>query len=290
MTDTTKEEHPRDATFVPASDSSSAEEVVDDKVLASGHEEGHTRSERWTAFVERIRQPVARGTLVLADHAAHNPWSYVIGTVIFTLGIAVTGLFTNFTVETDLDTIFTPVGSIPLAHSKWLDNEAGFPPPSRGNQMFVHADGSNVLSVEGVSRAFDALEAFTGVDGYYEKVCLEEASQDCENLGVTTFWNNSRVIFEDQVQTDQDVIEQVSEPYFPDGRPVTQDVVFGNAIRNETSGLLIFAPIFIINSRTPDNDDTIEWEVDAVEDLWDMQDDWEKESGNVFRLEFYLEG
>jgi hypothetical protein len=268
----------------------------DDGQSSPSKQDGHlqhnySRSQRWTALVERIRQPATTGTLILADYAAHNPWKTTIAVVILTLGIVVTGLFTNFQVETDLDIIFTPVGSVPLEHSKWLSEEAGFPAEARSNQMMIHADGGNVLTMEGVSRAFDAMETYSGVDGY-EKVCAktEENGRECEHYGVTMFWNNSRAIFEDQVKSDQDVIEQVSELNFPDGRPVTKDVVFGLAERNETSGLLVFAPIFILNTQTPDNDEAIEWEYDVAEKLLDMKDDWEVEDTNVYRLEFYLQG
>lgn len=72
---------------------------------ASSEEEGSQTLPAWTNFVNQIRSPPSRAVRTLAVHSAKYPKSTIAAVVIFSLGIFVLGLFTNFSVDVDEDVL-----------------------------------------------------------------------------------------------------------------------------------------------------------------------------------------
>lgn len=244
-------------------------------------------SKKWTKLIGHVKRFSTRFVVAIADHAARFPKYYLVGVPVLTVALVVIGVFTNFTFEGDEDVLFTPVGSKPIDHNKWITDESGFAQSPRTGTLLIHSDGANILGQEGVARVFAALDAVLGVDSY-EQVCASQGEGDspCDISSVTQFWNNSVASFNENVNSDEDAIAAMSATTFPDGTPVFLAGIIGNAAVDTATGLLTFGATYVQNIETPDTDTAKDWEKDVIDVLRDLQEDWDKESGNSFMLEF----
>jgi hypothetical protein len=157
--------------------------------------------------------------------------------------------------------------------------------------MLFHADGGNVLGHDQVDRVFQAIDAVRNLNDY-DEICSQDDYVDkrtnkttCEILGVTEFWNNSAEIFKTSVTSDADTILALSASTFPDGKPVSENDIFGKRERGE-NGNLTFAQLYAATIILPDIDETEDFESDVLELLLDgLREEWEQEKGNDFRME-----
>jgi hypothetical protein len=223
--------------------------------------------------------------------SAVNPKSTIIGVVIFAIGILVLGLFTNFSVDVDEDVLWTPRGSNPVKHMNWINDESGFPSDSRNLVMVFHQDGeTGILGKNQVSLIFSALEAVRSLPDY-KKVCSASPDGDCSISGVTKFWNDTADIFQSTVTSDEEAIAAMSGLTYPDDNtPVSDNDIFGNAVRDAT-GLLQSAQSYTVTIEFPEDDEDADdspaedFESDALEAILDLDKQFEAESGNAFRVE-----
>ena len=180
----------------------------------------------WTNALLKIRRPITICLQAVSGLAARNPIKIVSSTIIVSIAVLAIGLFTNFYVETDSDLLWTPTPSTVLSHGKWLEEDAGFPATPRIAQMIIHADGQNVLSQEGMKRAFITLDIVRNTPGYTEvckqaTVSMEDSNNDttCFINSPSRFWSYSYDEFQDNVDSDSDVIQTLSQENYPDGTP-----------------------------------------------------------------------
>jgi hypothetical protein len=203
--------------------------------------------------------------------------------------------FCSKQVDVDEDVLWTPKNSYPIKHMEWIEDESGFPEEPRYFYMFFHADGGNVLGQDQVSRIFEALNMVRNF-GNYNEVCADADYTDpftgettCEIKGVTRFWKHSTSIYEQEVDSDEDAIEQMSNTTFPDGTPVPRKTIFGYPEPSD-KGLLTFAKSYTVVIALPDTDKAEDWELDAVDLILDLDNDWLANSTTNLRVEVQAMG
>jgi len=253
-------------------------------------------SKAWTDKLILIRKPITKLLLAISGSAARHPKVYLIGSIaiaIATLGI---GLFTNFYVETDGDILWTPSDSRSLSHGQWIEKDSGFPTESRYFSIYLHADGSNVLGKDGLTRAFTALNAVRDLSEY-PTVCKESSSTEvvdengdvtCPLITVTKFWNSNLTTFQRQVQNDEDAITAMSQYIYPNGAPVDLKAILGN-IETDIDGTLISSQMYLMFIAFPPTDAAETFESDAIDAILDLDKKWENENGNIWRVEVFAE-
>ena len=112
---------------------------------------------------------------------------------------------------------------------------------------------------------------YTAVDG----------TPNCEIHGVPRFWNSSMVVFESEVASDEDSIENISSSTFADGIPVVESAIFGHPERDNT-GLLTSVLSYAVVITLPDSQAAEDWELVAVDALLDLDESWNAErNGNA---------
>lgn len=251
-----------------------------------------TFSQRWTTFIKAITFPILEGIQKLTRASALNPKITISTVVLTSVLLMVIGIFTGFELVTDEGLLWTPTGSYPRVHDKWINEKSGFPIEARDMVFVFHAGGADdILTKENGMKIFQVIDAITTLPDY-DAVCARDASGTCPKSGVTKFWNYSSTIFESSVSSDQEYIEQISVLSYPDdGTPVSVDDIFGNAQRDPSTGLLTSAQSYILTISFPEdaNGDTVsseEFETKALDVVFDFQEKWKNEE---FKVETFAE-
>lgn len=132
-------------------------------------------------------------------------------------------------------------------------------------------------------RMFDVLDVLQSAPGY-DEMCRQGVYFDtarnettCEILAPTRFWNNSRSVFLDAVETDQDVIDALSNSVTTDGMPFPHSLVFGNT---ETSANIMTSAqsAFLYLGYADTGEGKDQWEKEALASLLDLKDELLEES------------
>ena len=103
------------------------------------------------------------------------------------------------------------------------------------------------------------------------------------------FWNHSRAIMEENVQSDVDVILAVNTPKYPDSSEVDQRELMGHMTRH--NDIVVFAESFLLEIVIPAAPSDAKAVSEAVLDtLLDLRQQWASNSTvpTAYRLEVYL--
>ena len=178
-----------------------------------------TFSQKWTRTLKAFTKPMLKPILVTSNHAAKNPKSYIISIIILSFGLMVLGLATNFEQNVS-DDIWSPEGSKSVDHYHWIEDDSNFPKSTRSAVIIVHRDGKNIfghdksLALEGSKRMFEALDHFRATPRY-DELCTHSDyinpstnEQTCQIVGISTFWNESTSIFEEQTSVAKGVAQR----------------------------------------------------------------------------------
>lgn len=276
----------------------------------------------WSQLTNKVHGVIRRFVVVLADHAARHPITYIVAITTLSIAMAALGLFTNFNVQVDYDIIYAPHGSRPKEHMHWINHEAGFPEGTRPLTLLLHNEGENVISIQGVQQMFQVIETITSTEGYAEICSNSVYSMEypngtaidsmCNTLGVTRFWYFDENLFNDQVKTDRQVMRAISNTTYPDGVPVGHDFILGQYEKTDqtivynpeldpeivwrTEETITIAKSFLETVLLPDAAGVKEFELAAIENLMALREKWqqaasaEKEAGmehSTMQLEFF---
>jgi len=191
--------------------------------------------------------------------------------------------------EVDPELLYTVEGSIVVDHKQWINADSGFGQyNAKMFTMIVHADGENVIGDEGIRRCFSVVDMLRETPGYAD-VCKNttfidmDGEDTCELLSVTRFWNHKLNKYRDQVSSDDDAISAISTGLFPDGAAVDLPAIFGNF--QTVNGTVTVAESYSIIIPFPVTKDAKTLEGRALENLLRIQEDWDQEDDNIFRLE-----
>jgi hypothetical protein len=246
---------------------------------------------RWTDFVHRIHQPILKVLLFITSIVATNPKRTVVAVIVLSVLLFVVGLFTNFNVNVDVGSVWTPKGARSSHHKNWIEDESGFPAVSRYFNILFHCQGENVLGEDNAKHVFQALDAVRGLEDY-DAVCSaskyldKQGNPACRISGVTAFWNNTAAIFEKQIPSGDDdtFILAMSAEMYPDGTAVAEKLVMGFPERFSNSTLSSAQSYFLV-VELPDNDDSKHFEEKALDVIIDLDDAWQAESTTTLRVE-----
>lgn len=254
-------------------------------------------------------KPVLRLLIKVTRHAALHPKAHVVSIIIFSIAIMAIGLATNFRTDTDGDQ-WTPLDTRSVKHGDWIESdESGFPKDPRYMVLIVHRDGKNVLgddewdlAQEGVRRVFNALKIVRETSPGHQVLCDKRDyvhpvtnQTTCDILGVTSYWNDSASLFLENIKSNNDVIEAVSAKTSPGGSRVnfdqiigynecddgTIDGVFGGTLTSGKSDVTVVG----LPGKVQVEDEALDYEKGAIDNLRDLNAAWETEKGNDFELE-----
>ena len=270
-----------------------------------------TCSDKWTKMINKFMKPVLKVLLKVTHHAATNPKTYVVSIILVSLALMVIGLATNFQMATDED-VWTAQGTLSLKHGEWIDSEeSGFPPDPRYAMIIVHRDGQNVLgddqvenelALEGVQRVLESLDVLRSTP-MYSQLCVQRDythpvtnETTCDIIGISEFWNHNTSLFDESVETNQDVVDAMSVKVFPSGRAVDFNQIIGynecdnGAITCTSGGILTYGKSYVTVVGLPGKDaledEAKEFEGDAIDNLKDLRKAWAADNNNNFQLEF----
>jgi Patched family len=260
-------------------------------------------SQQWSALVKKIgHRPILAVLRPMARISALNPKTTIFTVIVLSLGLIVTGLFTNFTVDVNTDKMWTPIRSYPVKHMRYIAET--FEASPRYFVMFFHSHGDDVLNAKSIRRAFEALDTVRG-HPEYEPICSEfgkalvtrpdgSTFNSCDIYGVTRFWWNNSTEFEmsaRQAANESDPTEErflhtrIAKRAFPDQFPVLHDEVFGFLDYNVTYATS--AKSFTIVVYLPEHERTRVAEMEMVDDVLALNEKWQKEDDTKtgFRVE-----
>jgi Niemann-Pick C1 protein len=222
------------------------------------------------------------GLQFLTGVSARNPKSTIAIATALSVLLMIVGLLTNFTIDVDENSLWTPTNAYSVKHNDWIQQESGFPKAPRYILLLFHNNGQNVLGKQPVEHIFETLETMYNVSGF-DTICPLSTNNTkiCDLLGVPLFWNMSKQIFESTVSNDEDAIRAMSSLTFPSGQPVIDDSLFGYPQRDPNTTLLTSVLGYSLIVQVPDTSDAIEWELDVVDAVLGLNSQWK----NEFRVE-----
>jgi Patched family len=222
------------------------------------------------------------------------------------LALIIAGFCTNFYLELENAYLWPPTTSLSRQHTDWYYYESNFNYDTSYFDMIIHANGVNVLGIQGVNKTFQALDAIRDLEGYREGCYYASIVGDdyfvgqCKIHSIADFWNESLTIFQDQIQTDDQAIMAMSAATYPDGIYVDEPRILGKAERitlatnknnnnnknkDEPIKLLESAQSFLIEFDLPWTNMTADFEWMALERIRALQAEWDADPDNIFTIE-----
>ena len=267
-----------------------------------------TFSRKWTRTLQAFTKTILKPFLALSHHAATHPKTYIVSTIVFSIGIMVIGMATNFKMATD-DDIWTPQGSRPIEHGEWIDDSSGFPVESRTAVLVIHRDGKSLfgdnggdeLALESTRRLFESLDHFRATPRYDELCAYSNYThpytneKTCQIVGAPTYWNDSAAILEAEVTSNQEALAAMSAKFYPFGGIVDHDQIIGYN-KFDQAGILNDGQTYVtVVFLPPDKEDvdgseafSFDFEKDAVDRMLELQDKWVDEGSN-FKIEIIVD-
>ena len=219
-------------------------------------------------------------------HAARHPIIYVLGMSIIALATLVIGLFTNFRILTDYEVLYAPQSSLTTSNMDWVYYESGFKDLAMPLNFIIHDHGNNIISRQGVRQIFQVLETIQNTKGF-DQVCSKgqytvdfangTGTNDCFAIAITRYWYHNRSLFEEETQSDQDVIRTLSLKKYPGGIPMEHDYVLGKYQMSKTNETeLVYAESFMgVVLLPPLAPGVTEFELEAMKNLHALRQQWQ---------------
>jgi len=237
-------------------------------------EETKTLSQKWTNIVRQLQAPIVRLLHMITSLSARNPKRTISFMTFLSFFLLLVGFLTNFNIDVEEEVLWTPRDSTAKKHKDWIAKDSGFEPEPRWFILMFHFDGKDVLGRDQVQKIFDVLDEIRAVDGY-DEMCQSSNFIDmngvktCEINGAVQFWNTSSAVFNAQISSDEDAIEQLSARFFP--ALEQQEVLFGYPKRDD-SGILTSAQSYSLFIRFPHAANAADVEEKALDVVLDLKD------------------
>ncbi|CAB9512413.1 Pick C1-like protein 1 [Seminavis robusta] len=267
---------------------------------------------QWTQFTSTIHRGISHAVVKLSCLAARNPKTVVALVCFLSVALPLLGLLTNLQIEVEQEAIISPFNSLSRKHSDWIQEQAGFPQPTRPFDLLVHRNGDTVLDVNTMRKVFEALEIFQATPGY-AKICASSdyeipntGQRTCRINAATRFWWHNSTLFEEQVKSEADLIRILSADEYPLGTPVgDHDFILGNyqmmmqaeqpeqkknsTVTTTTTNVLTSAQSYIIRIDVPvvEGRSPFAFEDAVTEVLIDIRQAWDEDESHKIHLEFF---
>ena len=171
--------------------------------------------------------------------AAKKPKSVLFFVPVLSITLFFVGINTNFYMETDEVSLWTPQSSRSIQHGNWLNEESGLVSEGAQLQIIIHKNGENVLGRQGIDYAFQVVDTIRSRRGFNES--------SISIKGVINFFDNDYNVFQKTVLNDNDAIVAVSTmPFLPNGDIVNRNEVFGYPSEN-INGTLQSAKSYMVS-------------------------------------------
>jgi Niemann-Pick C1 protein len=270
---------------------------------------GSNFSKKWTRSLTAFNKLILKPFLAMSHFAATHPKMVVVGTITFSIGILLIGMFTNFNAETDND-IWTPEGSKAVVHGTWVKDESNFPKDARTSVLVLHRDGKGLfgedetdtsLALESTKRLFESLDEVRNTPRYDELCAMSgylypsdsksgNWTNTCQIVSATSFWNDSTAAFESEATSNEAVLAAMSASSYPVGGMVDHNQIIGyNKFTNEilSYGQSYVTVIFLPVDKGDDETSmafTKDFEKDVIDRILELQDKWAEE-GTDYKVE-----
>ena len=269
---------------------------------------------RWSALMDTIRKGITASVVRIAQHAARNPIRYVASIIVLSFGLLAIGFATRFQLHVDTEEQLTAVWSRLIPQRNWL--RSTFPQDPYTLRIFVHAEGDNVLTLDGIKHAMEVVQTVQSTSGFQELCDAADAATSawsvkssnssssggrsiCIVQGITSLWNSSLetdTVYDGglhvQPESDTDVILAVNADVYPDGSPLEVRDIMGDITYHYKTAVQARAfPMAIMIPSTMDGAETIA--LDVLQSLLSLRNHWkEKEhisnTSSSFQLEAML--
>lgn len=190
---------------------------------------------KWYNFMSIIEPSFENGFEYITRKSVYNPCNTIVVGFAFVV-LCMVG-FIKFTVITEGENLWIPsTSSIKSDHIYIQDNYAPNMEPA-----IVLFTNSNVLTIEVFNHLwdiFDNVKEITVGDLTYTDMCVQDYKGDCTSLGPLQFWSQNRTLFNDNVQSDADLLSQISVNNFPDGQVVKREKMFGKMTLDSMNNLI----------------------------------------------------
>jgi hypothetical protein len=213
-------------------------------------------------MMDAMRKIILQIVLAVTGHAARHPYSYVFGITLLSLALLGTGLATNFDMNVDAQSSYTPIQSVIWEERNWIEKESGFPRPPLSVRMMLHAQGETVLTKKSIYRSFEVLETVEKTP-LYDTVCSSDSEKhhyrsqgvvggyysECRIRGVTLLWNNSLSTMEGEIFSDDDAVLAMSMKKYPDGSDVDPREIMARSTKHNKK--IVSAESFLMEFSIP---------------------------------------
>ncbi|CAB9512172.1 Pick C1-like protein 1 [Seminavis robusta] len=250
---------------------------------------------KWTQLTDKLHEANQKFVLKLALTAARNPFRCIVGIILLSFTLLLAGLATNFHINVEETEIYAPFDSLPRLHSNWYDTESGFEEATRGTILMIHNNGGNVLDTSAMKKVFEAVDAVRNTTGYTD-VCRDGAYWDgynqeftCRIMSATRFWYHDVDLFDSQVQSEDDLIRQLSAQEFPGEVPVDHEYIMGNLQRDDSGNITYIPSFFVYIFLNDKGEKTLEFESAVLETLAALQDQWDQDNSLNLHLDYLSE-
>ena len=146
----------------------------------------------------------------------------------------------------------------------------------------MHKDGANVLTVDAMERVFVGVATIRETPGY-DALCAQgvyrdfDGTQTCRVMSATGYFEDHNLdVFQAQIHSDAELQRALSSFEFANGSPVYHDAILGNWEKDD-SGNLTKAESFLVTIELPDKDDSNAFEVDMLDRLAQLRNQWLEE-------------
>lgn len=197
-----------------------------------------------------IRSPIKQSVVLIAKYSAKRPIITVMVTMIASVSLLFIGLRTNYHFETNSFTLWTPPNTQSRLNRKLIENllDATESSACDTNNFenitnetcvessgslaltgFIHKNGDDVATMEGMDRMFEVINLIRDLDSY-NIVCGGEYSHNCSLIAPTIFWENHNYTEYQgsNIHTDEDVKERLSSFIDYNGDIINRDYIFGD--------------------------------------------------------------
>jgi hypothetical protein len=261
--------------------------------------------EKWSVFIIRfIHVPLICGIHFISGVSARNPirvMAFISFVSFLLLGI---GYTTNFTMNANKNSLWTPRGSFVNECKEWMDTESRFGSQSARRHLssiaktryfiiMMHGYGTNILGQEQARLAFNVSDTMLNLPGYSD-VCLEAGVYytlpngteivTCGVSGMMRFWSFSSLLFDLTINSDEQVIEKLSMKTYPDGEEVRDHYIYGKTKRDKETGLLKSLESFYLVYALPDTNKARDAEKDYIKAILRINDEWQKDELQKARI------
>ena len=195
--------------------------------------------------LKRLHESIVYVLIQIVHAAATKPKSVLCFVPVLSITLFFVGIHTNFYMETDEVSLWTPLSSRSIQHGDWLSEESGLVGEGAQLQIIIHKNGDNVLGREGIDHAFQVVDAIRSRRGFNES--------SCSIKGVINFFDNDYDVFQKTVSNDNDAVVAVSTmPFLPNGDIVNRKEIFGYPSGN-INGTLQSAKSYMVSDTNTSN-------------------------------------